>query len=91
MIYKKIKWYNKILCFFIGHKKLNIDQKKAKPGQILITTAYEHMSFSLNNGEYISQLNLKACKRCGIYQEVSITQNSAFLTSDEKIIKDIIE
>lgn len=100
---RKIKWYHKVFCFFIGHK--NIDEKiDYINSNVLITNCtFSNItgpiinirpgvsSLSLENDRYIYEMIWKCCMRCGMYNKTTIKENPNFLTNNEKLIKEIIE
>lgn len=97
---KKIKWYNRVLCFFLGHQK---DIKKVIDKTDIIINCKTNIKFNtLDTGDVILSfiipghkfnhiLNFRGCNRCSMYKEYFLQQNPDWLTPEEEMIKDIIE
>lgn len=98
---KKIKWYNRIVCFFLGHQKdirkinnkndMIINCKTSNVQFNTLDTGAVMLSFEIPGHKFNHVLNFKGCSRCGLYKEYFLQPNPNYLTPDEEMIKDIIE
>jgi hypothetical protein len=93
-VYKKIPWWNFLICKVFGH----IDPGTIKSGLFkgdIIEAAFEKnitITLQISNNKSAC-IKYKPCVRCGIYKETLIAESfteDELLTEDEKIIKDII-
>jgi surface polysaccharide O-acyltransferase-like enzyme len=88
---KKIKWYHKVICFFISHKEVKISEYEFKENNISIyNNTLKNVNLYITNNLLIELKNEKSiyyikqllCERCGIYQEITIDENPDYLTEE---------
>jgi len=90
---EKPKRWKRLICLVLGHKIPEKKKESTNPeSSTFIVTDHVHQPTSelwINvNGKTYTR-KYKACERCGIFHEDTVTYEVP-LTEDEKIIKDII-
>jgi ribosomal protein S17 len=95
LITREPTWWDRILCRIFGHIKIENNPGyyvKSNMGTMILDNVSPptlmRAHYYNENFKYSSEL--VACKRCGVYEKISIIETIP-LSKDEQMIKDLIE